>query len=210
WLFKLWLEVNVALQLHSIVLIGLFGNIFYRGHHQLRVREEDIPKTTFKTRYGHYEFQVMPFGLMNAPTIFMDLMNRVCKPYLDKFVIVFIDDILIYSKNKKEHEEHLKAILELLKKERISATRQGMSSAEIDQIMAQQVTDAIEAIAIYETKIRMTHDQMNQVTDIQKRTKNQAKTSMERKEHEKSKSKSKSKSTKKVNKSKPKKKPNKS
>nr|GEU49955.1 putative reverse transcriptase domain-containing protein [Tanacetum cinerariifolium] len=83
---------------------------------QLQVREEDISKTEFRTRYGHYEFQVMPFGLTNAPTIFMDLMNRVCKPYLDKFVIVFIDDILIYSKNKKEHEEHLKEILELLKK----------------------------------------------------------------------------------------------
>ncbi|GJW35511.1 putative reverse transcriptase domain-containing protein [Tanacetum coccineum] len=91
------------------------------GYHQLRVQEEDIPKTAFRTRYGHYEFQVMPFGLTNAPAVFMDLMNRVCKPYLDKFVIVFIDDILIYSKNKQEHEEHLKLILELLKKEELYA-----------------------------------------------------------------------------------------
>ncbi|GJV89446.1 putative reverse transcriptase domain-containing protein, partial [Tanacetum coccineum] len=91
------------------------------GYHQLRVREEDIPKTAFRTRYGHYEFQVMPFGLTNAPAVFMDLMNRVCKPYLDKFVIVFIDDILIYSKNKQEHAEHLKLILELLKKEQLYA-----------------------------------------------------------------------------------------
>ncbi|GJW12947.1 putative reverse transcriptase domain-containing protein, partial [Tanacetum coccineum] len=91
------------------------------GYHQLRVREEDIPKTAFRTRYGHYEFQVMPFGLTNAPAIFMDLMNRVCKPYLDKFVIVFIDEILIYSKNKEEHEEHLKLILELLKRDELYA-----------------------------------------------------------------------------------------
>ncbi|GJY62735.1 putative reverse transcriptase domain-containing protein, partial [Tanacetum coccineum] len=91
------------------------------GYHQLRVREQDIPKTAFRTRYGHYQFQVMPFGLTNAPAVFMDLMNRVCKPYLDKFVIVFIDDILIYSKDKREHEEHLKAILELLKKEKLYA-----------------------------------------------------------------------------------------
>ncbi|GKB05973.1 putative reverse transcriptase domain-containing protein [Tanacetum coccineum] len=91
------------------------------GYHQLRVREQDIPKTAFRTRYGHYEFQVMPFGLTNAPAVFMDLMNRVCKPYLDKFIIVFIDDILIYSKDEREHEEHLKAILELLKKEKLYA-----------------------------------------------------------------------------------------
>nr|GFB20649.1 reverse transcriptase domain-containing protein [Tanacetum cinerariifolium] len=91
------------------------------GYHQLRVREEDIRKTTFRTRYGHYEFQVMPFGLTNAPAVFKDLMNQVCKPYLDKFMIVFIDDILIYSKEEKEHEEHFKAILELLKKEELYA-----------------------------------------------------------------------------------------
>ncbi|GKF32839.1 putative reverse transcriptase domain-containing protein [Tanacetum coccineum] len=91
------------------------------GYHQLRVREQDIPKTAFRTRYGHYEFQVMPFGLTNTPAVFMDLMNRVCKTYLDKFVIVFIDDMLIYSKDEKEHEEHLKAILELLKKEQLYA-----------------------------------------------------------------------------------------
>ncbi|GJV57636.1 putative reverse transcriptase domain-containing protein [Tanacetum coccineum] len=92
------------------------------GYHQLRVREEDISKTAFRTRYGHYEFQVMPFGLTNAPAVFMDLMNRVCKPYLDRFVIVFIDDILIYRQTRKEAcKGHLKLILNLLKKEELYA-----------------------------------------------------------------------------------------
>ncbi|GJR89931.1 putative reverse transcriptase domain-containing protein [Tanacetum coccineum] len=91
------------------------------GYHQLRVQEEDIPKTTFRTRYGHYEFQVMRFGLTNTLAVFMDLMNQVCKSYLDKFVIVFSDDIMIYSKSKEDHEEHLKLILELLKKEELYA-----------------------------------------------------------------------------------------
>nr|GEY94657.1 hypothetical protein [Tanacetum cinerariifolium] len=83
--------------------------------------KEDIPIIAFRTRYGHYELQVMPFRLTNAPAVFMDLMNRVCKPYLDKFIIVFIDDILIYSKNKEEHGEHLKTILKLLKDEKLYA-----------------------------------------------------------------------------------------
>ena len=91
------------------------------GYHQLRVSDDDIPKTAFRTRYGHYEFLVMPFGLTNAPAVFMDLMNRVCRPYLDQFVIVFIDDILIYSKSKSDHESHLCLILELLRKEQLYA-----------------------------------------------------------------------------------------
>ncbi|GKA60674.1 putative reverse transcriptase domain-containing protein [Tanacetum coccineum] len=91
------------------------------GYHQLRFRDEDIPKTAFRTRYGHYKFQVMPFGLSNTMAVFMDLMSRVCRPYLDKFVIVFIDDILIYSKTKEEHDAHLRLILEFLKKEELYA-----------------------------------------------------------------------------------------
>ncbi|GJQ91246.1 putative reverse transcriptase domain-containing protein [Tanacetum coccineum] len=91
------------------------------GYHQLRVHEDDIPKTAFRTRYGHFEFTVMPFGLTNAPAVFMDLMYRVCRPYLDKFLIVFIDDILIYSKTQEEHEVHLGLVLELLKEKKLYA-----------------------------------------------------------------------------------------
>ncbi|GKC73507.1 putative reverse transcriptase domain-containing protein [Tanacetum coccineum] len=91
------------------------------GYHQLRIKEEDILITAFRTRYGHSEFQVMSFGLTNTPDMFMDLMNRVSKTYLDKFVIVFIDDILVYSKDEEEHGKHLKIILKLLKKERLYA-----------------------------------------------------------------------------------------
>ncbi|GKC95954.1 putative reverse transcriptase domain-containing protein [Tanacetum coccineum] len=103
-------------------VIVFFSKIDLRsGYHQLRVHEDDIPKTMFRTRYGNFEFTVMPFGLTNVPAVFMDLMNRVCRPYLDKFVIVFIGDILIYSKTREEHVEHLRLVLELLKKEKLYA-----------------------------------------------------------------------------------------
>ncbi|GJT69619.1 putative reverse transcriptase domain-containing protein [Tanacetum coccineum] len=99
-----------------------FLKIDFRScYHQLRVHEDAIPKTAFQTRYEHFESTVMPFGLTNAPTVFMDLMNRVCKPYLGWFVIVFIDDILAYSKSKEEHEVHLKLVLESLRKEKLYA-----------------------------------------------------------------------------------------
>nr|GEX82309.1 putative reverse transcriptase domain, ribonuclease H-like domain, aspartic peptidase domain protein [Tanacetum cinerariifolium] len=91
------------------------------GYHQLRVHKDDNPKTAFRTRYGHFEFTVMPFGLTNAPAVFLDLINSVCRPYLDKFVIVFIDDILIYSKTQEEHVEHLRLVLEVPKKEKLYA-----------------------------------------------------------------------------------------
>ncbi|XP_059290037.1 uncharacterized protein LOC132043575 [Lycium ferocissimum] len=91
------------------------------GYHQLKVKERDIPKTAFRTRYGHFEFCVMSFGLTNAPAAFMDLMNRVFKPYLDLFVIVFIDDILIYSRSEAEHAEHLRIVLQILKDRKLYA-----------------------------------------------------------------------------------------
>nr|GEW63593.1 hypothetical protein [Tanacetum cinerariifolium] len=109
-------ERQVKFRIDLVLGAMWFSNIDLRsGYHQLRVQEEDIPKTAFRTRYGHYEFVVMPFGLTNAPAIYMDLMNQVCRTMLDKSIIVFIDDIRVYSKSKEEHEVHLREVLEILR-----------------------------------------------------------------------------------------------
>ena len=100
----------------------VFSKIDLRlGYHQLKIRSEDVLKTTFRTRNGHYEFLVMPFRLTNAPAAFMDFMNRIFQPYLDQFVIVFIDDILIYSGSKEDHEEHLRVVLQILRENQLYA-----------------------------------------------------------------------------------------
>lgn len=101
---------------------ALFSKIdLHSRYHQLQIKDSDIMKSAFRTRYGHYKFLVMPFGLTNAPIAFMDLMNRMFSEYLDKFIIVFIDDILIYSKARKEHEEHLRIALQTLKEHQFYA-----------------------------------------------------------------------------------------
>jgi len=99
---------------------GVFSKIDLRfGYHQILVKSEDVQKTAFRSRYGHYEYAVMPFGVTNAPAVFMDYMNQIFWPYLDKFVVVFIDDILIYSKNNEEHVDHLNVVLAVLRKHQL-------------------------------------------------------------------------------------------
>jgi hypothetical protein len=99
---------------------SVFSNIDLRsGYHQLRIKEGDIPKTSFRTRFGQYEFVIVPFRLTNVPTVFMSLMNGVFRKYLDRFIQVFLDDILIYSKNEREHEEHLRVVLSCLRENKL-------------------------------------------------------------------------------------------
>ena len=99
---------------------SVFSKINLRsGYHQLRIKDTDVHKTAFRTRYGHYEFLVMSFGLTNAPAAFMDLMNHVFRSYVDQFVVVFIDDILVYSKDQENHDTHLRVVLETLREERL-------------------------------------------------------------------------------------------
>ncbi|GJZ74519.1 putative reverse transcriptase domain-containing protein [Tanacetum coccineum] len=135
------------------------------GYHQLRVHEDDILKTAFRTRYGHFEFTVMPFGLTNAPTIFMDLMNRVCRPYLDKFVIVFIDDVLIYSKTREEHVEHLRLFLELLKKEKLLCNAPVLALPDGLEDFEDFVRRLIELFSDYDCEIRYHPGKANVVAD---------------------------------------------
>jgi hypothetical protein len=100
----------------------VFSKIDLRsGYHQVRIKDEDIHKQDFRMRYGHYEFVVVPFGLTNAPTTFMCLMNNILNKYLDKFILVFVDDILVYSKTKEEHEEHLRLVLQVLRDHQLYA-----------------------------------------------------------------------------------------
>ena len=106
-------------QLHGSLV---FSKIDLRsGYHQILVKVDDVQKTTFRSRYGHYEYVVMPFGVTNAPAVFMDYMNRIFRPFLDKFVVVFIDDILIYSKTQEEHVEHLRLVLGVLREKELYA-----------------------------------------------------------------------------------------
>ena len=106
---------RIDILFNQLARAKVFSKINLRsGYHQINIRLEDVPKTTFSTRYGLYEYLVMSFGLTNAPTYFLYLMNSVFMPELDKFVVVFIDDILIYSKNEADHAEHLRTVLSRL------------------------------------------------------------------------------------------------
>ncbi|CAJ2653832.1 unnamed protein product [Trifolium pratense] len=138
-------------------LVGacVFSKIDLRsGYHQIRVKTEDIPKTAFRTRYGHYEYSVMPFGVTNAPGVFMEYMNRIFHSFLDRFVVVFIDDILIYSKSEEEHEEHLRIVLQVLKEKKfiamdfVGGLPKTKKSNEVIWVVVDRLTKCAHFIAI--------------------------------------------------------------
>src|SRR3989442_11297372 len=146
----------------------VFSKIDLRsGYHQLKIAKEDIPKTAFRTRYGHYEFLVMPFGLTNAPAVFMALMNKIFQPYLDQFVIVFIDNILVYSENSELHEKHLRTFLQILRERRLYAK---LSKCEfwLDHVMFLRHVISANGIEVDSKKIEAVHKWAppQRITDI--------------------------------------------
>jgi len=122
------------------------------GYHQILVKADDVQKTAFRSRYGHYEYVVMPFGVTNAPAVFMDYMNRIFRPFLDKFVVVFIDDILIYSRTLEEHAEHLRLVLGVLREKQLYAK---LSKCEfwMDEVQFLGHVISAQGIAVDPTKV---------------------------------------------------------
>ncbi|GJU59358.1 putative reverse transcriptase domain-containing protein [Tanacetum coccineum] len=154
--------------LHQLQGSRYFSKIdFCSDYHQLRVHEADIPKTAFRTRYGHFEFTVIPLGLTNAPAVFMDLMNQVCKPYLDKFVIGFIDDILIYSKSKEDHEKNQKYEWGAEQEEAFQTLKDNLSNALILSLLdgPDDVRRWNELFSDYDCEIRYHPSKANVVAD---------------------------------------------
>nr|KYP59639.1 Transposon Ty3-G Gag-Pol polyprotein [Cajanus cajan] len=147
----------------------VFSKIDLRsGYHQIRVKEGDIPKTAFRTRYGHYEYVVMPFDVTNAHAVFMNCMNRIFRPFLDKFVVMFVDDILIYSRTPEEHGEHLRLVLEILKAKQLYAK---LSKCEfwLSEVKFLGHVISAEGIAVNLAKVEsvLQWERPRTVTDIQ-------------------------------------------
>ncbi|GJW62883.1 putative reverse transcriptase domain-containing protein, partial [Tanacetum coccineum] len=133
---RILLEGDEILRVHGDRIQGVVKTLV---NTKLRVHDDDIPKTAFRMRYGHFDSTVMPFGLTNTPAIFMDLMNQICKPYIGRFVIVFIDDILAYSKSKDEHDVHLKLVLESLRKEKLYAKFSQSEAFKQENVFAERL-----------------------------------------------------------------------